>query len=208
LSISTLCGSTYRCRDESDREEAVRELQVDMFSTVDGFGSSRPPRTEPYWGYGAPGLFEWMHAQLAEEHVMLMGATSYRLMSEIVANGDDPTFPRMAELPKIVFSRTLTPPLTWPNTTIVDEPVQTAVPALKAEADGLPMRTIGSVSLVRSLFRLGLVDRVRVMLFPTVRGATGEGPVFGELPDIDLGLVGTTVIDGRLVLLDYRVCRE
>lgn len=186
----------------------MRELQVDMFSTLDGFGSSRPPRTEPYWGYGAPGLFEWIHAQLAEEHVMLMGATSYRLMAEIVANGDDPTFPRMAELPKIVFSRTLAPPLTWAGTTIVDEPVETAVPALKAEADGLPMRTIGSVSLVRSLFRLGLVDRVRVLVFPTVRGATGDGPVFGGLPDVDLSLVGTTVIDEALVLLDYRVCRE
>ena len=184
----------------------MRELQVDLFSTVDGFGSSRPPRTEPYWGYGAPGLFEWMHAQLAEDHVMVMGATSYRLMSEIVATGDDPTFPRMAELPKIVFSTTLTPPLTWANTTIVDEPVETAVPALKAMADGLPMRTVGSVSLVRSLFRLRLVDRVRVMFFPTIRGATGEGPVFAELPDLDLGLAGTTVIDDRLVLLDYEVC--
>jgi dihydrofolate reductase len=184
----------------------VRELQVDLFSTVDGFGSSRPPRTEPYWGYGAPGLFEWMHAQLAEDHVMVMGATSYRLMSEIVAAGDDPTFPRMAELPKIVFSKTLTPPLTWANTTVVDEPVETAVPALKAEADGLPMRTIGSVSLARSLFRLRLVDRVRVMLFPTIRGATGEGPVFAGLPDLDLSLAGTTVIDDRLVLLDYDVC--
>jgi dihydrofolate reductase len=155
----------------------VRELQVDMFSTVDGFGSSRPPRTEPYWGYGAPGLFEWMHAQLAEEHVMLMGATSYRLMSEIVANGDDPTFPRMTELPKIVFSQTLIPPLTWANTTIVDEPVETAIPALKAEADGLPMRTIGSVSMVRSLCRLGLVDRVRVMVFPTIRRASRRRPL-------------------------------
>jgi dihydrofolate reductase len=184
----------------------VRELQVDMFSTVDGFGSSSPQRAEPYWGYGAPGLFEWMHAQLAEDHVMLMGATSYRLLSEIVANGDDPTFPRMAELPKIVFSRTLTPPLTWANTTIVAEPVETAVPALKAVADGLPMRTIGSVSLVRSLFRLGLVDRVRVMVFPTIRGATGAGPVFAGLPDVDLRLGAATVIDERLVLLDYQVC--
>jgi dihydrofolate reductase len=87
---------------------------------------------------------------------MLMGATTYRQLSEIVANGDDPTFPRMAQLPKIVFSKTLTPPLTWANTTIIDELVETAVPALKATADGVPMRTIGSPSLVRSLFRLGL----------------------------------------------------
>jgi hypothetical protein len=34
------------------------------------------------------------------------------------------------------------------------------VPALKAMDDGMPMRTIGSLSLVRSLFRLGLVEVV------------------------------------------------
>jgi dihydrofolate reductase len=175
-----------------------------MFSTVDGYGGGGP-RPAPYWGYGGPGLLEWIHAQLAEEHVMLMGATTYRQMSEIVANGEDPTFPRMAELPKIVFSKTLKPPLTWANTTVIDEPAETAVPALKARADGLPMRTIGSPSLVRSLFRLGLVDRLRIMVFPMVHGATGEGPVFAELPDLDLSLIGTTVIDERLVLLDYRV---
>jgi hypothetical protein len=45
----------------------------------------------------------------------------------------------------------------------VDEPVETAVPALKAMADGMPMRTIGSPSLVRSRFRLGLVGRVQVV---------------------------------------------
>jgi dihydrofolate reductase len=152
----------------------MRQLTVDMFSTVDGYGSSDPP-SAPYWGYGAPGLMEWIHGQLADDHVMLMGATTYRLMSEIVATGDDPTFPRMAELPKIVFSKTLKPPLTWANTTVVAEPVETAVPALKAEADGTPMRTIGSFSLARSLFRLGLVDRVRVMVFPTIRGDRGRG---------------------------------
>jgi CubicO group peptidase (beta-lactamase class C family) len=53
-----------------------------------------------------------INQQLAEHHIMLMGATTYRLMAEIVAAGDDPTFPRMAELPKIVFSKTLKPPLT------------------------------------------------------------------------------------------------
>jgi hypothetical protein len=50
----------------------------------------------------------------------------------------------MAELPKIVFSKTLKPPLTWANT-VMAEPVETAVPALKA-MDDTPMRTIGSPS--------------------------------------------------------------
>jgi dihydrofolate reductase len=182
----------------------VRELMVDLFSTVDGFGGGGP-RSAPYWGYGTPGLLDWVHGEVAVDHVMLMGATTYREMAEIVTTHDDPTFPRMAELPKIVFSKTLQPPLTWANTTVVAEPVETAVPALKAEADGLPMRTMGSLSLCRSLARLGLVDRVRVMVFPMIHGAAGEEPAFTELPVMDLEMTGTTVIDDRLVLLDYRV---
>jgi hypothetical protein len=67
-----------------------------MFSTVDGYSGSADPDTPPYWGYGAPGLLEWIHEQLATDHVMLMGANTYRVMAEIVANGDDPTFPTSA----------------------------------------------------------------------------------------------------------------
>jgi dihydrofolate reductase len=182
----------------------MRELRVDLFSTVDGFGGPGPV-SAPYWGYGAPGLQTWIDGQLAEDHIMLMGANTYRTMAEVVATNDDPTFPRMAELPKIVFSKTLTPPLTWANTTVIDEPIETAVPALKAIDDSLPMRTIGSASLVRSLIQAGLVDRLRVMVFPMIHGVAGEGPVFAELPDLRLSLIGTTTLDERLVLLDYRV---
>jgi hypothetical protein len=43
------------------------------------------------------------------------------------------------------------------------------------------------------------------MVFPTIRGATGDEPIFADLPDLDLSLTGTRVIDERLVLLDYRI---
>jgi dihydrofolate reductase len=185
----------------------VRALRVEMFSTIDGYGGGDGPTGDGpgYFGYGTPGMIEWMQGELAEEQVLLMGATTYRQMSEVVTNGDDPTFSRMTELPKIVFSQTVKPPLMWANTTIVDEPVETTVPELKAIADGVPMRTLGSRSLVGSLVRLGLVDRIRVLVFPTIWAATGAEPVFSELPDIDLTLAGTTVIDEKIVLLDYRV---
>jgi dihydrofolate reductase len=181
----------------------MRELTVDMFSTLDGYGEGGP-QSAPYWGYGGPGLEAWVAAQLAVDHVMVMGATTYRAMAEIVQQDDDPSFARMAELPKVVFSKTLTPPLTWANTTVISDPIETAIPALKA-LDDLPMRTIGSASLARSLFQQNLVDRLRVMVFPTIHGATGAGPVFADLPDVTLELVDTTTIDNRLVLLDYRI---
>jgi dihydrofolate reductase len=177
------------------------ELSVDLFATLDGFGFGGQG-SAPYFGYGGPRLMSWIERQLDLDHVMLMGANTYRVLSAIVAEHDDPSNQRMGELPKLVFSSSLRAPLSWANASIIAEPVQSAVPRLKAEQR--PMRTIGSPSLVRSLFGLGLVDRVRLMVFPTIRGATGQQPVFGELPDVDLKLCATEVLDDRVTLLDYR----
>jgi dihydrofolate reductase len=151
----------------------------------------------------APDLDAWISEQLASPHVMLMGSNTYRLMSEIVATGDDPTFPRMAELPKVVFSKSLHPPMSWVNTTVISDDLEVAMPAMKAEP-GPPMRTIGSLSLGGSLLRLGLVDRLRVMLFPQILGETGQEPILEGLPDINLRLAMTRVLDGRIVLLEYQ----
>jgi dihydrofolate reductase len=76
------------------------------------------------------------------------------------------------------------------------------MPALKRQ-DGGPLRLIGSLSLVRSLIRLGLVDRLRLLLFPQILDATGEQRVYDGLPDVPLDLITTRTLDGRLVLLEY-----
>ena len=105
----------------------MRQLSVDMFSTVDGYGGSSGPDTPPVLGVRG--------ARAVQVDPRAAGQGSRR------AHGGE-------------------------HLTVVAEPVETAVPALKA-MDDTPMRTIGSASLVRSLFRLGLVDRVRVRVFPT-----------------------------------------
>jgi dihydrofolate reductase len=133
-----------------------------------------------------------------------MGAATYRAMATIVGSADDPGSARMNDLPKVVFSRTLEPPLTWSNTTLVSLDLASAVPAMKAE-DGDPLRLIGSLSVLRSLLRLGLVDRLRLLLFPQLLAATGDESVFENLSvDVDLRLESTRVLDGRLVLLEYQ----
>jgi riboflavin biosynthesis pyrimidine reductase len=50
----------------------------------------------------------------------------------------------------------------------------------------------------------GMVDRLRLVVFPQILGATGREPIFAGLPDVDLELVETDVLDGRLVTLEYR----
>jgi dihydrofolate reductase len=177
----------------------VRELISDLFVTVDGYARGR--NSPAFFGYGGPDLHAWIDEQTSRPQVTVMGANTYRVLSVMA---DDPSSSRMTELPKIVFSRSLRAPLTWANTTLIADEAETAVPALKGEP-GDPLRVIGSLSLVRSLLRLGLVDRLRLMLFPQLLGASGQEPVFGDLPDLNLDLASTTVLDGRLVLLEYLV---
>jgi dihydrofolate reductase len=175
-------------------------LTVDVFTSLDGFtaGEDWPG----YWGKEGPELMAWLEEKLAEDHVVVMGANTYRTMSQIVAEQEDPTFARMAEIPKVVFSSTLEAPLTWDNTELVAEDAVTALRRMKEEGSA-PMRTMGSISLNKSLLREGLVDFLQVTIFPVVTGQSGLGPLFAEWPDLDLELVTSRTFDGRTQLLNY-----
>jgi dihydrofolate reductase len=70
-------------------------------------------------------------------------------------------------------------------------------------SDPRPLRTLGSLSLCRSLLRAGLVDRFRVVVFPVITGATGKERIFDGYPDVMLELVESRTFDGRLQLLEY-----
>jgi hypothetical protein len=58
-------------------------------------------------------------------------------------------------------------------------------------------------SLCRSLIRVELVDRFRVVVFPVVTGATGQDRIYDGYPDIRLDLVESRTFDGGLQLLEY-----
>jgi hypothetical protein len=66
---------------------------------------------------------------------------------------------------------TLEEPLAW-NTRLVRASVADEIRALKQQT-GDPLRSIGSVSLVKSMIQLGLVDRLRLMVFPLIFGTAG-----------------------------------
>jgi len=51
---------------------------------------------------------------------------------------------------------------------------------------------------------LGLVDRLRLVVFPCILGTDGQEALFSGYRDTHLKLIGTTAIDSAIVLLDYR----
>ena len=96
---------------------------------------------------------------------------------------DDPGMAAMTEMPKVVFSSTLEEPLGWANTELIAGDAVEAVREMKLR-DARPLRTLGSVSLCRSLLAAGLVDRFRVVVFPVITGATGNDRIFDDYPDV------------------------
>jgi dihydrofolate reductase len=176
-------------------------LMVDFIISLDGYGAAEG--WPGYWGMEGPEYLAWIKEDEEAEHTTLMGATTYRLMSGYAAEmPDDPGLAALTALPKVVFSSTLEQPLSWANTELVDRDAVEAVRDMKRR-DSRPLRTVGSLSLCRSLLAAGEVDRFRVVVFPVITGATGKDRIFDGYPDIALNLVDTRTFDGRLQLLEY-----
>jgi dihydrofolate reductase len=177
------------------------QLIADLFITLDGYASGEG--APAYFGYPGPELERWVDEHVATPQLLLMGHVTYEALSAIAQNhpveGADP----MSELPKVVFSRTLREPLSWDNSRLAKADLVEEVRRLKAESDA-PLRTIGSLSVVKGLLEARMVDRLRLTVFPLILGSTGREPVFAGLPDIHLELVDAEVLDARLVTLEYR----
>ena len=176
-------------------------LMVDFITSLDSYGTAKG--WPGYWGMEGPEYLAWIEEDEKEPHSVLMGATTYRLMSEFAAEmPDDPGLAALTTLPKLVFSSTLEGPLSWSNSELVGGDAVEVVRDMK-QSDTQPLRTIGSISLCRSLLAAGLVDRLRVVVFPVITGATGENRPFDGYPDIALEMVDNRTFDGRLQLLEY-----
>lgn len=175
------------------------ELLVDFITSLDGYASAEG--WPGFWGLEGPEYLGWLDESPEAGYTVLMGATTYRLMSSFAAAGEQ-GLSELTKASKVVFSSRLKEPLEWANTRLFDaDPVQ-SVRSMKAE-DNRGLRTIGSLTLCRSLLEAGLVDRFRVVVFPVITGSTGRERIYDGLPDVALEMVANRTFDGRLQLLEY-----
>lgn len=172
-------------------------LMVDFITSLDGFGAAEG--WPGWWGMETNEYLGWLGEQ--PERTILMGATTYRVMSGFAASGEEGV-DELNHVSKVVFSSTLTEPLAWANTRLVTGDAVEAVRTMK-EDSGIELSTLGSVSLCRSLIAAELVDRFRVVVFPVVTGATGQDRVYDGYPDLRLDLVKSRTFEGGLQLLEY-----
>jgi dihydrofolate reductase len=188
----------------------MQELLVDFITSLDGYAAAEG--WPGWWGLEGPEYLAWLGQQPERDYTILMGANTYRLMSGFATESEasdsdettdeDATLAELANLPKVVFSSTLQAPLTWPNTRLVSGDAVEAVGEMKRDGTR-SLRTLGSLTLCRSLLKAGLVDRFRVVVFPVITGNTGRERIYDGYPDVALDMVASRTFDGRLQLLDY-----
>ena len=180
----------------------MSELLVDFITSLDGYGAAEG--WPGWWGLQGPEYLGWLAEAPERDYTLLMGANTYRLMSEMGGKSSDEeaSMSELANAAKVVFSSTLQPPLSWPNTRLISTDAVEAVRQMKREGNS-SMRTIGSISLCRSFLKAGLVDRFRVVVFPVITGSTGSDWIYDGFPDVALDMVSSRTFDGRIHLLEY-----
>lgn len=158
-------------------------LIVTEFATLDGVGQAPGGPDEdrdggfPHGGWQAPMVDEEAVDIMFEEartmDALLLGRRTYDIFANYwpTAPEEIPYTGLLNSVAKYVASRTLTEPLAWQGSTLLAGDLADAVAAVKERHD--EVHVIGSLDLVQSLLRLGLVDRLNVWVYPLVLG-TGQ----------------------------------
>jgi dihydrofolate reductase len=150
----------------------MRTLIVTEFITLDGVveapgGEPTHPHTAWTMPYGTSDLYEYKLHETLEAESLLLGRRTYEGFSEAWSAREGAFADKMNAMPKDVVTSTLTD-LTW-NARPLSGDLVTAVTELK-QGQGGPILVAGSATLVRGLLANGLVDELRLMVYPIAIG--------------------------------------
>jgi dihydrofolate reductase len=194
------------------KEDEMRKVVVDEFMSLDGVSQAPGgPEEDSSGGFrhggwqmqyeggsDLPGT--WAVDNIVAAGGFLLGRRTWEIFADYWPNAPEETQAIAEPLntkPKYVASRTLSEPLGWQNSTLLQRELADAVKGLKDE-DGGDVHVIGSTELVRALLEQDLVDELRLVIYPI---SLGGGKRF--LPDDgarrDWSLVDSEAAGGVIV---------
>jgi len=151
-------------------EPAQRKLILYMSMSLDGF-VARPDGVIDWLGEAQPYGEHRQRAVaelLGQTGLLVLGRRAAQDMAEAWPGSRSATGEFMNELPKIVFSSTVTD-VEWSNTRVTDRPVEEGIPELKGKP-GKDIVVFGGASFARSLVFHGLIDEYRINVQPVALG--------------------------------------
>jgi dihydrofolate reductase len=183
----------------------MRKVIVNEFMSLDGVAQAPGGADEDTSGGFAHGGWhmrymedevaqKWVLGSIVEAAGFVLGRRTYEIFAAYWPNAPEEEqviAERLNGKPKYVASTTLTEPLDWRNSTLIEGDLAAAVAALKQESGG-DLHVIGSTELVRTLIEHDLVDEFRLMIDPVMLG--GGKRIFRD----DGSLRPLRLIDGQV----------
>ena len=160
----------------------MRKVVVNEWISLDGVAQAPGAADEDTSGGFEHGGWHLQYFdELAQQHVVegiveagafLLGRRTYEILGGYWphASAEEQVIAEpLNTKPKYVASRTLSDPLDWQNSTVLQGDVPDAVAALRQQ-DGGDVHVIGSMQLVHTLLEHDLVDELRLMIDPLLLG--------------------------------------
>ena len=162
----------------------MRKLIVNEFVSLDGVAQAPGAADEDSSGGFAHGGWHMRYMEdeqarrlvlqsIVEAGGFLVGRRTYEIFAAYWPNAPDEEQVVAEPLntkPKHVVSTTLSEPLEWQNSTLVEGDVVDAVVSLKQADDAGDLHVIDSTQLVQTLIGRDLVDELRMMIDPVLLG--------------------------------------
>jgi dihydrofolate reductase len=168
------------------------KLIVTEFVTLDGVAQAPGTPDEDrdggftHGGWQAPLLDEEtgtaMFERASSMDALLLGRRTYEIFADYWPKAPEeiPFTGLLNGVPKYVVSRTLAEPLAWRGSTVVAGELVDRIARVKDRHD--EVHVIGSLDLVQSLLRSGLVDRLDLWLYPLLLGSGKRVFAGGTVP--------------------------
>jgi dihydrofolate reductase len=148
----------------------MASLVLKMSISLDGYVDPADGNTDWSLAGRSDDGAAWIVETLSNATTHLIGAATYKSWATFWPGTPGPIAAAMNEIPKVVFSNSLTT-TDWHDTTIASGDLTETVTKLKEErADGYLLAQ-GGVRFARSLVETGLIDEYRLVVHPVVLGA-------------------------------------
>jgi dihydrofolate reductase len=181
----------------------MRKVIVSILVSLDG--SFEGPNKELDWHVWDNEMEKYMGDFLNTVDAILLGRVAYQLLADYWPTSTENLAPRLNNLPKIVFSKTLQK-VEWKNSRLIKENIKEEILKIKQQP-GKDMVILGSASIVQTFTNLGLIDEYRLLLHPV---ALGSGkPLFKDINDmLNLKLLKTKTYKNGVVSFDYQPIKK
>ena len=151
-------------------------------------------------------VFDNLRATIDTQDDVLLGRGTYDYWSGYWPTSDvQPFADFINRITKHLFTASQ-PTVSWPNTVVADEPLRPYLERLKA-TEGADIGVHGSIRLAQDLLTADLVDRLELVVAPTIAGAGRTLFAAGGADPRRLHLSSVARSSSGCVLLGYRRLR-